>query len=211
MYHVHMSRVGKQGFTIVELLIVIVVIAVLAAITVVAYNGIKQRADNTARVAAAKDWYKIWQTYLTQNGQYPGGTSNTHHCLGTGYATDFDANVDEDCYMSNNVKHPTSWLHTALRTVASLPSYPVAKQTAATNTVAGISVRSHDHLDPSTPQEKQYYRMLHYWLAGNNQDCGLRPVAQAVTGGWTASNAAYTANDGGLTRCVILLPDPAAV
>lgn len=30
----------KRGFTIVELLIVIVVIGILAAITIVAYNGI---------------------------------------------------------------------------------------------------------------------------------------------------------------------------
>jgi prepilin-type N-terminal cleavage/methylation domain-containing protein len=33
-----------RGFTIVELLIVIVVIAILAAITIVAYNGIQSRA-----------------------------------------------------------------------------------------------------------------------------------------------------------------------
>ena len=33
----------SRGFTIVELLIVIVVIAILAAITVVAYNGIQNR------------------------------------------------------------------------------------------------------------------------------------------------------------------------
>ena len=40
-----MKRWAKQtGFTIVELLIVIVVIAILAAITIVAYNGIQQRA-----------------------------------------------------------------------------------------------------------------------------------------------------------------------
>ena len=34
----------KSGFTIVELLIVIVVIGILAAITIVAYNGIQSRA-----------------------------------------------------------------------------------------------------------------------------------------------------------------------
>lgn len=34
----------KQGFTIVELLIVVVVIAILAAITIVSYNGIQSRA-----------------------------------------------------------------------------------------------------------------------------------------------------------------------
>ena len=34
----------KRGFTIVELLIVIVVIAILAAISVVAYNGVQERS-----------------------------------------------------------------------------------------------------------------------------------------------------------------------
>lgn len=38
----------QSGFTIVELLIVIVVIAILAAITIVAYNGIQQRAKESA-------------------------------------------------------------------------------------------------------------------------------------------------------------------
>ena len=33
----------NQGFTIVELLIVVVVIAILAAITIIAYNGITTR------------------------------------------------------------------------------------------------------------------------------------------------------------------------
>jgi prepilin-type N-terminal cleavage/methylation domain-containing protein len=37
-----------SGFTIVELLIVIVVIGILAAITIVAYNGIQNRAQNTS-------------------------------------------------------------------------------------------------------------------------------------------------------------------
>jgi len=38
----------NRGFTIVELLIVVVVIAILAAITIVSYNGITQRAKDAA-------------------------------------------------------------------------------------------------------------------------------------------------------------------
>ncbi len=39
---------SRQGFTIVELLIVVVVIAILAAITIVAYNGIAKNANNAS-------------------------------------------------------------------------------------------------------------------------------------------------------------------
>jgi len=43
------NRAGEQrtkGFTIVELLIVVVVIAILAAITIVSYNGVQARAND---------------------------------------------------------------------------------------------------------------------------------------------------------------------
>lgn len=42
-----MKRTSHGGFTIVELLIVVVVIAILAAITVVSYNGITNQATDT--------------------------------------------------------------------------------------------------------------------------------------------------------------------
>ncbi len=47
-------RAARAGFTIVELLIVIVVIGILAAITIAAYNGIQNRAYDTAVKADLK-------------------------------------------------------------------------------------------------------------------------------------------------------------
>ena len=55
---------NNPGFTIVELLIVIVVIAILAAISIVAYNGIQNRANASAvssALAQAAKKIAVWQ------------------------------------------------------------------------------------------------------------------------------------------------------
>ncbi len=61
----------NSGFTIVELLIVIVVIGILAAITIVAFNGIQNRANATAAEALAVDMIKKAEAYNAVEGQYP--------------------------------------------------------------------------------------------------------------------------------------------
>lgn len=48
----------RTGFTIVELLIVIVIIGILAAIVIVAYNGIQDRARSSKRDADLSQYYK---------------------------------------------------------------------------------------------------------------------------------------------------------
>jgi len=61
----------KKGFTIVELLIVIVVIAVLAAISIVAYTGLQSRTRDAGRIQKIKDIAKAIELYKIDNGQYP--------------------------------------------------------------------------------------------------------------------------------------------
>lgn len=60
-----------NGFTIVELLIVIVVIAILAAISVVAYTGVRNRARTSSAQFAASTVAKKVELYYTGIGNYP--------------------------------------------------------------------------------------------------------------------------------------------
>ena len=61
----------NQGFTIVELLIVVVVIAILAAITIVSYNGITNRANQSASKSSAATVQKKAELYFAETSAYP--------------------------------------------------------------------------------------------------------------------------------------------
>ena len=60
-----------RGFTIVELLIVIVVIGILAAITIVAYNGVQNRAKDTKYQTDAATIVKKAEAINADTGSYP--------------------------------------------------------------------------------------------------------------------------------------------
>ena len=64
-----------KGFTIVELLIVIVVIAILATMTIVSFNGIQDRANITTINASLDQVNKAVNAYYALNGEYPSTSS----------------------------------------------------------------------------------------------------------------------------------------
>lgn len=86
-------KINSQGFTIVELLIVIVVIAILAAITIAAYNGITTQANNSKTAAVVQAYKKALIQYATEKGSYPASGAA---CLGEGYPSN-------QCFRSNVV------------------------------------------------------------------------------------------------------------
>lgn len=72
-----MRRFRYTGFTIVELLVVVVVIGVLAAIVVVAYNGVQNNANDSRRLSDAQAIAKALLLYNEQTGSFPPAGSNT--------------------------------------------------------------------------------------------------------------------------------------
>lgn len=80
----------QKGFTIVELLIVIVVIAILAAISIVAYNGIQQRARDSQRKNDLSQIVKALHLYNIDRGTFAGAGS------GCGAAGNGSGGIDVD-------------------------------------------------------------------------------------------------------------------
>ena len=78
---------ADKGFTIVELLIVIVIIGILAAITIVAYNGIQNRGKLSSAQSTQNVVGKKAEAWNSIQGSYPNYcqlATNTTNATGTG-------------------------------------------------------------------------------------------------------------------------------
>lgn len=228
------TEVRHRGFTIVELLIVIVVIAILAAVTVVAFNGIQERAKNTAIASEVGKMNKYLRLYIAQSGPAqlksimppPVGGAPATACLGTGYEDVVEGSA-VGCYtnqVGQSVTSNTS-LDSALQVFGNtaLSSYPPItitvdlqdpplRQSAPVLTL----VASSQHLVDGRPNVFGYIR---YILKGANVDCVSKPmlVYQGSSGGnylYTASsnakNSSYSTDDGGYTTCDLYFHPDAA-
>jgi len=67
----HKNRYYTPAFTIVELLVVIVIIGILAAITIVSYTGITQKANITSLTSDLDNASKQLKLYYQLYGSYP--------------------------------------------------------------------------------------------------------------------------------------------
>lgn len=67
-----MQKNRQSGFTVVELLVVVIVIGILAAITIVSYSGIRQRANLATLQSDLKNASTQLEVYkTTNNDSYP--------------------------------------------------------------------------------------------------------------------------------------------
>ena len=178
---------GKSGFTIVELLIVIVVIAILAAITIVAFNGIQQRANNTAKISAVKGVIRLVKGYTATYSVLPGTATRC-------------ATVDNQCTNSTGTAQTTdnTALMDELRKIGTPPTSP----TTTVNNAYGIQ---YIYEAGMTFNGTLAPIRIEYWLQGDNQPCGVENVQNNNLTTPVSSTTGYTSSGSGRTSCWVRL------
>ena len=88
---------NKKGFTLVELLVVVVVIAILAGVALVSYGRVQRDANDNTRGGNATIIAEALEKYYDQNGEYPSVpaiVNNTAGNTGAVVAAKLDIDVD---------------------------------------------------------------------------------------------------------------------
>jgi len=135
-------KTKDRGFTIVELLIVIVVIAILAAISIVAYNGIQSRSKTSAGQQLAAQIMKKMEAINAVKGSYYSSSAGLTGALINTYAAASPAVSEANIDTPTSVIAATSAVSGATLTSSSASNGTVV---AAWGCAAGVDVYYYDY------------------------------------------------------------------
>lgn len=150
---------AKQGFTLVELLVVLAIIGLLAVLAVIALNNARQKARNTKRNADIRQYVTAFELYYDSSSSYPYiGSPNAIRCLG-----DYD---DNNCWQSGN-RSESSAINNALAIyISQLPAGDLACLWE------GYVYGHNTGLNP-------VLRYIEWFLEGTSRSCGVGQMQSA--------------------------------
>ncbi len=159
-----MRKTGS-GFTIVELLIVIVVIAILAAISMAGYNSLQQRTNNMAKIAAINQIIKLIDLYTVQYGKFPSTSGGSGIC----------ATVDGRCTNSAGVANTNTSGHSTLMAELRKVGTPPSVNQPAINGSYGVQYM---YEPTATFNGDTAPEPIEYSLDGNKVHCGVKNISK---------------------------------
>ncbi len=176
------------GFTIIELLIVIVVIAILSSISTVAYSGIRTRAEDSAIASKVRSIAKIIEMYGAANG----GIVPHANWACIGYPEDFPAGNGYDadwCSKPSVIPTPAGYIHPVNPTlnaeletiVGRVPSSEIPEVVYGSYTLKGIYYDSNATHLGGKPS-------LSFYVKGNRESC---PIGDKFFSGSTYTRCQY--------------------
>lgn len=161
----------QPGFTVVELLIVVVVIAILATVVIVSYRGIQTNAKNSQVIAGVSQYRELIESYRSMYGRYPKTTREIANekvavvCVGSGYTGGYCGKVSgtdvyEDPYFVAEIKKAGYGPPIAFDALG-------VGSEQFTGAVYGIDITA------TSQSPTGYGRTIQYALRGNSVDCGI--------------------------------------
>lgn len=128
----------RHGFTIVELLVVVVVVGILAAVTIVAYNGVQNSAAETALKSDLQTAAATLALDIRREGMYPSSASAADG--GKGLAASNDAT-----YEYSSVNDGKAYCLTMTSNRSGIPPYSISSDGAKVQ--KGVCA---GHVEPDT-------------------------------------------------------------
>jgi len=163
-----MKRLQKkninQGFTLLELMIVVTIIGLISAVVLLSLNSSREGGRNAARVSQIKEYIKAFELYRSDTGRYPtwgNSITATARCL-----TDHS---DNNCWQLNASNVGNRLEHSLLFTAISpyLKKIPEGE-----SEIFRYQGRNYEGMIYQFFNYGQSYQ-IQYFMEGENQDCKL--------------------------------------
>ena len=101
---------SEHGFTVIELLVVIIIIGILLAIAVPSYLGFRDRAANNAMKANLRAALPAAETYYSDNGAYTGMDAAALAAIDSGVSSTLTvASVTDSTYCITDTDGSHTW------------------------------------------------------------------------------------------------------
>ncbi len=183
--------ITRKAFSLSEVLLVIVIIGILTTISVISYNGYKEKSENAATIDSVGAFRKAADYYFNDHGYYPRNPTDP--------SLDWEVCISKinDCIKYKEIP-VISDNRVFLEEMDKYGGVINGSLSVAEGQAQGVLYRS--EAGSYNRETRPYTAMIMYWLNGDGVDCGFDVSNDSATHP-RPSDKEYTWTDGKITAC----------